>query len=147
MGADLEPRFQRHITVIANGRNPLKDNMIQWWVLYRYTELNNHLDGYPEGTIPRSEEADPAAIWEPSIVRLLADMTTGSEPCVFCFERRQATCPGMVLHVAMERDRAELEAGAVLHTAKVELPDGLDWRLAMRAIKRLILDRKVISQQ
>ncbi|WET76879.1 hypothetical protein P3102_22510 [Amycolatopsis sp. QT-25] len=125
----------------------MNHNVIEWWVLYRYTELNNHLDGYPQGTVPRTEDPEPVTIWEPSIVRLLADMTTGSEPCVFCFERKQATCPGMALHVAMERDRAELEAGAELHTAKVKLPDGLDWRLAMLAIKRLILDRKVISQQ
>lgn len=142
LGADLEPRSQRYITVIRIGRKPLNGNMIQWWVLYRYTALANHLDGHPWG-----EAAASATLWEPSIVRLLADLTTGSEPCVYCFERRLATCPGMKLHVAMERDRADLEAGDQLHTAMVELPDGLDWRLAMKAIKCLILSRGVISQQ
>ncbi len=121
--------------------------MIQWWVLYRFTALSNYLDGYPETTLPRGSSADAVTLWEPSIVRLLADMTTGSEPCVFCFERQQVICPGMRMHVAIERDRAELEAGALLSTAVVELPEGLGWQLAMHAIKRLILTRKVISQQ
>ena len=125
----------------------MHDNTITWWVLYRYTALANHLDGYPEGTHARGAVTESAKLWEPSIVRLLADLTTGSEPCAFCFERRLTACPGMKIHVTMERDRAETEAADLLHTATVELPGNMDWHTAMQTIKRKILARDVISQQ
>lgn len=120
--------------------------MIQWWVLYRYAALGNFLDGYPEGAIPRVPIHGAASLWEPSIARLMADLTTSGGPCGYCIERQQARCPGMKLHVAVERERAELEAGALVSTAVVELPEGLGWRPALRTVKRLILERKFVHQ-
>ncbi|MYW96020.1 hypothetical protein G3I59_36805 [Amycolatopsis rubida] len=125
----------------------MHDNMIEWWVLYRFAALGNFLDGYPEGTLPRVPADDAPSLWEPTIVRLMANFATDDEPCALCWERKQETCPGMKLHVAIERDRAELEAGALVSTAVVALPAGLGWDVAMLAVKRMIADRKVIPQQ
>lgn len=109
--------------------------MIQWWVLYRFAAANDHQDCHP-ASVP---------VEELSIVRLLADVTTGGTPCAYCFARRQPTCPGMRLHVAMERERAELDASGLLQVAVIDLPEWMGWHLALSAIKTLILAQEIIS--
>lgn len=113
----------------------MHDNMTQWWVLYRFQPPHGHDERCPMG----------APMRELSIVRLLADLNTGSPSCVFCFARRQSTCPGMKLHVAMERERAEVDAGGLLSVAVVDLPGWMDWQLALRTVRTLILTQGIIS--
>jgi len=116
--------------------------MIEWWVLYRPAALDDSLDGCPKGSFPRVS-TDRAPHLLPTIARLLANYTTGEKPCALCWKRKQSVCPGMKLHVAIERDTVELETGALLSTAVVRLPGGLGWEVAMLAIKWMIADRKV----
>ncbi|MFC4080922.1 hypothetical protein [Amycolatopsis samaneae] len=84
--------------------------------------------------------------WEPVIVRLLADITNG-EPCAYCFERRLPKCPGITLHVAMERDRAECDTAELLNTAMFELPAEMGWFEAMSEIRHRLASDWAISDQ
>jgi hypothetical protein len=113
----------------------LHSNMTQWWVLYRFTTVNDHSGCHP-ASVP---------VQELSIVRLLADLTTDGTPCAYCFARRQPICPGMKMHVTVERERAELDASGLLQVAVIDLPDWMGWHLAMPVIKTLILAQEIIS--
>lgn len=119
--------------------------MIQWWVLYRFTAVTDHLGCHPANSALHGLTADAEPVRELSIVRLLADLTTGAVPCVYCFARRQSTCPGIKLHVALEREQAELDVSGPLNVAVIDLPDWMDWKRAMRTIKTLILAQEIIS--
>ncbi len=119
--------------------------MIQWWVLYRFTAVADHLGCHPANTALHGLTANAEPVRELSIVRLLADLTTGAAPCVYCFARRQSTCPGIKLHVTMEREQAELDVNGPLNVAVIDLPEWMDWQRALKAIKTLILAQEIIS--
>ncbi len=108
--------------------------MNQWWVMYAYEDM---LDLYPG---PHSDAVIEALgeTRRPTILRVLADLSSRGVPCAFCQPQTDKTCPGMEIHVSIGHDRMLTESGHMVRTGKVMVPAGASWDAAMKLIPDMI---------